>query len=95
MYLSYEQVVADATVKDKDDLTIPGNATHAELQADTQQIRYTMDDTTAPTASSGMVLVVDDDPKTFLIEDILRIKFIRGAGSDGNLNVHYFGGRDV
>jgi valyl-tRNA synthetase len=95
MYLSFEQVVADGTVKTVTALTVPAKATHAELQATTQDIRYTMDDATNPSASSGMVLATTHDPKQFLIEDVKRMRFTRGAGSDGELNVHYFAGRDV
>ena len=95
MYLSYEQVVATDTVKTVADLTVPANATMAELQADTNPVRYTMDGAVDPTVSSGMVIAVADMPKTFLIEDINRIRFIRGAGANGNLNIHYAAGRDV
>jgi hypothetical protein len=97
MYLSAEQVAVTNSAKDVSDLTIPGNATHAELQATTSSVpvRYTMDDSTTPTVSVGMLLLAEGEPKTFLVEDIRRIKFIRGAGSDGTLDIHYFGGRDV
>jgi hypothetical protein len=94
-YLSYEQVAVSNAVKDVDDLTVPAEATHAELQADTNAIRYTMDGATAPTTSSGMLLLTTSDPKLFLIEDIKNIKVIRNGASDGNLNVHYCAGRDV
>ena len=95
MYLSFEQIEADDTVKDVSDLTVPANATGAELQADTQDVRYTMDDNTDPSESSGMILGTTHDPKEFLIMDVRRIRFIRGAGSNGKLNIHYFAGRDV
>lgn len=95
MYLSYEQVAATSTVKTQSDLTIPENASHAELQADTSDIRYTMDNSTDPTQATGMVLQPEDQPKQFVIDDIRRIKFVRGSGSDGKLNIHYFAGRDV
>lgn len=94
-YISYEQVEADASVKDATDLTIPNNATHAELQSDTEAVRYTMDDTTNPSLGIGMLLNTADMPKPFLIEDIKRMKFTRGSGTAGNLNVHYFVGRNV
>jgi len=95
MYLSHEQVAATAAVKDVDDLTVPAKATHAELQADTSDIRYTMDNATDPTQTSGMILLTTEDPMLFLIEDINRIRFTRGSGSNGNLNVHYVAGRDI
>ena len=95
MFLSYEQVVVGNTVRDQSYLTIPANATMVELQADTQSIRYTMDNSTDPTVSSGMVLLVTQEPRMFLIEDLKRIRFIRGAGSNANLNIHYAAGRDV
>lgn len=95
MYLSHEQVAATAAVNDVDDLTVPAKATHAELQADTSDIRYTMDNATDPTQTSGMILLTTEDPMLFLIEDINRIRFTRGSGSNGNLNVHYVAGRDI
>ena len=94
-YLYVEQVAATASVKDVDDLNIPNNATWAELQADTQDVRYTMDGATNPTQTSGMVLLTTEDPSFFLIEDVKQIKFVRGAGSNGNLNLSYGAGRDV
>ena len=96
MYLSYEQVAISTVVKDVDDLTIPGNATHARIQANgTNAVRYTMDNVTSPTQTVGMFLPGNAAPQTFLIEDIRRIKFIRGAASDGALNLHYFGPREI
>lgn len=94
-FLSYEQVVASNAVKTSADLNIPDNATSATLQADTQAIRYTMDNTTNPTTSSGMLLLTTEPPREFSIEDISRIRFIRDGASNGNLNVHYYAGRDV
>jgi hypothetical protein len=95
MYLLYEQVVVDTFVKDIAALSPPGGATHVELQANTQAVRYTMDDTTDPTASVGMLLLVTEPPKLFLIEDLVRIKFISAVGTNGVLNLHYSGGRDI
>lgn len=95
MYLSHEEIVADGSVKDVDSLTVPSKATHAELQADSSDIRYTMDNANDPAQSAGMILYQTGEPKLFLIEDIKRIRFTRGSGSNGNLNVHYIAGRDV
>ena len=95
MYLLHENIAATATVKDASALSIPAKATQAELQADTSDIRYTMDDLSYPTEFSGMVLLTTEDPKLFLIEDIQRIRFVRGSADDGNLNVHYIAGRDI
>lgn len=93
MYFGFTQVASSGAVKTATDLgTIPARATHAELQADTQDIRYTMDGATDPTSSSGMLLVTTHEPKTFLIEDVRNIRFTQGAGGAGKLNVHYFGG---
>ena len=96
-YLSYEQIsVSPDHVRDVNQLTVPGNATWVELQAVDNHIRYTMDDSTDPTAGSGMLLLTTSDPKLFLIEDIRRIKFIsEAAGADAELNIHYGAGRDV
>ena len=95
MYIGFEQAVSDGTVKTASDLTIPNNATGVEIQADTQNIRYTMDSSTTPTSSSGMQFLTTSEPRYFLIEDLQRIKFTQGAGGAGKLNLHYHAGRDV
>ena len=95
MYLRYEQVQATAVAQNSAAFTIPGNATQVELQACIQDVRYTMDGVTNPTQTTGMILLVGSDPKLFLIEDLQRIRFIRGAGANGNVNAHYLAGRNV
>jgi hypothetical protein len=97
MYLSFQQVAATSSVKAVAALTVPAKATHAELQATgAEPVRYTMDAAVAdPSATSGMILRITDPPKTFLIEDVKRIKFIRGGGSDTAIGIHYFAGRDI
>ena len=95
MYLSFEQVAVDGTVKTASALTIPANATGVEIQADTQAVRYTMDNASTPTSSSGMQFLTTSEPRYFLIEDLKRIKFTQGAGGAGVLNLHYHAGRDV
>jgi hypothetical protein len=59
------------------------------LQAETQNVRYTMDGETHPSQSVGMILVAGNAPEMFTMEDFLRIRFIRGAGSDAVLNAHF------
>ncbi len=96
MYLSYQRIDATATVKTVSDLTIPVGATHAELMSDGAAVLYTMDNATDPSTAlpRGMILRTTDPPKTFVIDDIRRIRFVGTAGTSG-LNVHYFGGRDI
>ena len=95
MYLSFQQVGADNSVKTAAALTVPTRATQAELQCTgAEPVRYTMDGSN-PTASSGMIMRITDPPKPFLIEDVKRIRFIRGGGADTTLGLHYFAGRDI
>lgn len=94
-YLSFQQVTADNTVDSIAELTVPVNATHVELQASGNHVSYTMDGSTNPTQTAGMFLLTTESPKTFLIEDVKNIKYTRGAGSDGSLNLHYFAGRSI
>lgn len=94
-YLSFERVASDGTVKTVSDLSVPANATRCEIQADTQDVRYTMDGATDPAADSGMLFLTVEEPKQFMIEDVKNIKFTQGAGGAGALNFHYFAGRDV
>lgn len=91
MYLSYQKVTADSSVKDVDDLTIPDGCVGAEVMAADNDVRFTMDNTTTPSTSDGMILLKGDSPKDFLIEDLRRIKFTRGVAADAYLLLHYFG----
>lgn len=101
MYLGYQRVNVTSAVKTSADLTIPARATHCDVVAEVGNVRYTMDGSTNPSASlpSGMVFKPTDPPKSFLIEDILRIKFCSetqgGDPANEALNFHFSGGRDV
>ena len=96
MYILCERIASTAAVQTAAALEMPPRATQAELVADTQNIRYTMDNQTAPAAGGpGMILKTTDEPKLFLIEDLRRIKFIADSGGAGGLNIHYLAGRDI
>jgi len=95
MFLLFESVAATLDPKTILDLSPPAKATGVVLQADVGDIRYTMDNSTAPTFESGMILRTTDAPQSFLIEDLKRIKFCRGTTPGALLNVHYFAGRDI
>lgn len=92
VFLSSEEIIADASVKDVSALTIPPTATSALIQSDTNDVRYTMDGGSTPTQDTGMVLVNGLEPEDFLIQDIRQIRFTRGAASDAVLNIHYYNG---
>lgn len=94
IYVGFERVASSGTAKTVADLTVPANATGVEIQADTQNVRYTMDGTT-PTDSSGMLFLTTSEPKFFGIDALRAIKFIQGAGGAGALNFHYHAGRDI
>ncbi len=95
MYLGFERIEAAGVVLTTAALTVPGGATGAEIVTDTQDVRYTMDDVTDPAQASGMIFKVADEPKQFGIDDINRIRFMRGNANSGFLNIHYFGGRAI
>jgi len=96
MFVGYEQIAAGPAVQTADDLTIPGNATGVLIQVDTNNIRYTMDGATDPTAAGiGMLFVVNEAPQFFTIDDLLRIRFIQVAAGVGNMNLHYTAGRNI
>ena len=95
MYLKFESVAVAAAVLDIDDLSPDASATHVELQSTVGSVRYTMDGTTAPTITTGMLLTLNAEPKLFLIQDLKRMKFIREAAVTATLGVHYIGGRDI
>ena len=95
MILGFERIATTGTVKDVDNITVPAKATGVEIMADTQDVRYTMDSATDPTATHGMLFRVTDSPKYFLVEDLKRIRFIQSSGGAGALNFHYTAGRDI
>ncbi len=95
MYLLCEQIIADDTVKTVTDLHPPANATGVELQSSNAAVRYTMDDAYDPSTTWGMLIKLNDMPKTFSIDDLRRIRFCRDGVTNANLHLHYFAGRDV
>lgn len=92
MYSGFQQIAVSSSVLDVDDLTIPAGAVAAELQASENHVRYTMDNSTAPSVSSGMLFLSSSDPKIFGIDSIKRMKFIRDGSTDSKLNIHYMNG---
>lgn len=94
-YIGYEQVPVAGVVVGFASFTLPaGCATHMELQAETANIRYTMDGT-IPDATTGMLLINGSDPVAFLIENLLTARFFGDGGAAAMLHVHYFTGRSV
>ena len=94
-YIGYEQVAVAGVVVDFTSFTLPaGSATHVELQAETANIRYTMDGT-VPTGTVGMLLINGAGPLAFLIEDLLTARFFGDGGAAAMLHVHYFTGRSI
>ncbi len=92
-YVGYQQISVSSDVLNASILSIPSGATHAEIQAETQNVRYTMDNKTTPTVAIGMIFLTTEPPKSFAMVDVKDIHFIRDGGSDAVLNIHYFGGR--
>lgn len=91
MYLHYQQVDCTLVVQTASSFSVPAEATHVELQAiDTADVNYTMDNTTDPGASRGMILRATDPPKLFEIADFKRIKFCAEAGT-ASLHAHFIG----
>lgn len=96
MFVGYQQIQVGPGILTSTALTIPATATGAVIQAETQNIRYTMDNATSPTQTFGMVLrattaaFAADVAKAFHIDDIQRIRFTSGAAGIAVLNVHYF-----
>ena len=95
MYIGFESIAVSDTVLKLSDLTVPPEATGAELHTLTGGVRYTMDNTTDPTVSAGMLILAASSPKYFSIEDINRMKFIRDGAVNNPLNIHYIAGRDI
>lgn len=91
MFLSFQQVTADNTIKNVTALTLPIGCTGAQIMAADNDIRYTMDGSTNPSTTEGMILMKGDWPKMFAIKDIRNIRFTRGTASNGTLLVHFYG----
>jgi hypothetical protein len=69
-------------------LTIPAGATMAWVQAETSNVRYTLDGTT-PTATGGLIMRATEPPIELQCE-LPPARFIEEAGG-ALLNVIYFG----
>jgi hypothetical protein len=105
MYIGFEQKTVSNVVLTASDFTIPSNATFVVVQATGEDVRYTMDGSTDPTATLGMIWHAEhagppagtaaDAPEFYSIDDFQNVRMIRGGGSDGVLNLHYGAGRDV
>ena len=88
---SYEAVTIDSTTGGVA-LTASryGEAKWAMCRLETAEIRYTLDGTTAPTASVGAVL---EPMEWLMLESAKRIRNFRGfatGSSSGNLKCFYF-----
>ena len=99
-FLGYERIQATATIKNRKDLTIPTRTDRVVVQADTADVRYLMvpegtEPSVAPGQSNGMILISGLAPEEFSIEDFVHISFVRGSGSNGFLNIHYYASRDI
>jgi hypothetical protein len=95
MFLHFQSILVNGNVKDADDLEIPDRCTGAQIMAIDNDIRYTMDGSTTPSDSVGMVLMKGDAPKEFDLDDLRNMKFIRGTSSNAYLGIHFRGVRDT
>jgi len=91
-YLSYERAPAPIVVHNAGHLTLPAGISRVQLQANGNNIRYTMDGVAVPTIAVGMLLVVNAVPEWFEVEDLLNIQFI-GVAAGAFLDLHYYGTR--
>ena len=99
-FIGYERITVSSTPLSRSSLTVPSGTVRVAVQADTQNVRYVMapEDTEpsiSPGQSNGMVFVAGLAPEEFNWEDFQHISFVRGAGSDGFLNVHYYTARII
>lgn len=82
--LGYAQTTDVATAKTVAEIapsgTIPPTATHAIVQCEAQNCRWTDDGTTTPTASVGMILAVGDI-LTVSKAQFTKFKIIQAAAS--------------
>jgi hypothetical protein len=90
--LGYKQVTDVSTAGTLETLTgasIPAGATHARIQAESQDIRW-RDDGVNPTAAIGKILKAGSDVPEYLVGVQLRkARFIQ-ASATAKLNVEYY-----
>lgn len=91
--VGFESEAVTATAKTVADLSPPAAAHLCWIQADGDVIRYTLDGSTVPTSSVGMILPANEKIEIG-ITVLKNIKFIRGSGACVLL-ITYFGGRDI
>ena len=95
--LGYQQVATTDTVQTASAFTIPTGTNHVMVQADQENARFTLDGDvpTAGATGNGELLTEGLAPIQIAVENFNNIKFVRAAGSNGVLNVHYYGGRAI
>jgi len=91
----YQYVDATGVVKTVSNFTVPIEAYWCEMQSETNHIRYTLDGTTNPTTSSGMLLLTTKDPIRITAEQARKLRFIRDGAADAVLHLHWGAGRIV
>jgi hypothetical protein len=81
-----EYIAAGADLLDPAvNLTIPENARVAIIQAGTDDLRWTDDGSTDPSATVGMLLAAGD---SFLyVGELIKVKLF---SADGGVNIHYY-----
>ena len=91
-HIGYQEVELDNNnVKTAAEFTIPDGATFALLQAAPEgDVNITLDGTTSPGQSSGLILRTTMAPFQVLIEDFRNIKFARSSsGAQTGLHVSF------
>lgn len=89
------QRIAAATLASATAPTIPSGTTEIWAQADTNNVRYTLDGSTPTATNSGIIVAGAHQPAVFRMATMsaAAIKFIAESGSP-NLNLTYFGQSD-
>lgn len=83
---SHEQITGLNTVKTP---TLPAGCRKALVQAETQNVRYTVDGTT-PSSTNGILIIAGQAPVSITVEAGLdTIKFIEATAS-AKLNLLYY-----
>lgn len=81
----------DATISTATTLTLPSDATGVMLQADTADVRFTIDGTT-PTSTLGLILSSSAAPLRVDLYPGAEVKVISATGA---INYQYFRTEDV
>jgi hypothetical protein len=78
-YAYYDHMVTPLTTVDVSEITVPKGVRGILVQAEDQNIRYTITDASSPSQTSGFILIAGNDPLLISVLQNQVIRFIAEA----------------